>query len=295
MPNRSQQQNADLADPRSSELATVRVMTLNLWGRHGAWDDRRSVLIDGLRALKPDLIAFQESVKNDGYDQAADLLGPEYHILHQGARAADGAGESIASRWPVGEVREVDLHLTAGADASAGWVSRAVALEVLLPDPVGLLLFVHYTTAWQWGAEHAREQQAVAAAHFIDQVAGQRSVHVVLAGDFNAPPDAASMRFWRGQQSLGGMSVCYADAWESTYPDEAGHTFTPHNPLVANGDMPLERGRRIDYVLARCGNHGPTLDAVSCAIAFGEAVNGIWASDHFGVVADFAAVQTLHN
>ena len=40
-------------------LGDVRVVTLNLWGRRGAWADRRSVLIDGFRALRPDLVAFQ--------------------------------------------------------------------------------------------------------------------------------------------------------------------------------------------------------------------------------------------
>ena len=34
----------------SPPLGDVRVVTLNLWGRRGAWDDRRSVIIDGLCA-----------------------------------------------------------------------------------------------------------------------------------------------------------------------------------------------------------------------------------------------------
>jgi hypothetical protein len=28
---------------------SVRVVTLNFWGRSGAWDEQRSVLIDGLQ------------------------------------------------------------------------------------------------------------------------------------------------------------------------------------------------------------------------------------------------------
>ena len=35
----------------------VRVVTLNLWQRYGSWADRRSVLINGLRALEPDVAA----------------------------------------------------------------------------------------------------------------------------------------------------------------------------------------------------------------------------------------------
>lgn len=55
--------------------SAVRVFTLNLWGRHGAWDGRRRVLADGLRELSPDVIAFQEAMVGDGYDRVADLLG----------------------------------------------------------------------------------------------------------------------------------------------------------------------------------------------------------------------------
>ncbi len=53
---------------------------------------------------------------------------------------------------------------------------------------------------------------------------------------------------------------------------------------MADRDWPF---RRLDYVLVRCGEHGgPTLDIAACTLIFEEPVDGIWASDHFGVVAD---------
>src|SRR5947209_6097907 len=86
---------------------TMRVVTQNLWGRRGAWADRRSVLVEGLRNLRPDLVAFQEAIKTDEYDQVSDLLGPGYHIAHQTSREPEGSidveagqGISIASHWP---------------------------------------------------------------------------------------------------------------------------------------------------------------------------------------------------
>jgi endonuclease/exonuclease/phosphatase family metal-dependent hydrolase len=205
----------------------VRVATLNLWGRNGAWDGRRSVLVDGLRELQPDVIAFQEAVVNDGYDQVADLLGASYYIAHQAGREAEGTGLSIASRWEVREVWEETSHVTPRADPS----DIAVA-EILAPGPLGgTLLFVHHNASWQLGFEHEREMQAVAASRFVEDLLDKREVgHVVLAGDFNAAPDSASVRFWRGLQSLGGTSVCYRDAWESANPLDPGHTFTPRNP-----------------------------------------------------------------
>lgn len=67
---------------------------------------------------------------------------------------------------------------------------------------------------------------------------------------------------------------------------DAGHTFSPANPLVRPGEMPLELGRRIDYIMIRSGTHGPTLDVADCRRVLNKAVAGVWASDHFGVMAD---------
>jgi len=55
------------------EEGGVRVATLNLWGRNGAREERWAVLINGLRGLRPDLIAFQEAIVGDGYDQECVL------------------------------------------------------------------------------------------------------------------------------------------------------------------------------------------------------------------------------
>jgi endonuclease/exonuclease/phosphatase family metal-dependent hydrolase len=262
---------------RVSGTRGLRVVTLNVWGRLGAWDERRPVLVDGLSELQPDIIVFQEVVVTDGYNQVADLLGASYHFAHQSGREFDGTGLSIASRWEVGEVWQDN-------------VGRIAVAGILAPSPLGTLFVAHHNPSWQLGLEQEREKQAVAASRFVEDLLGERGVsHVVLAGDFNATPDSASVRFWRGLQSLGGASVCYRDAWESANPVDPGHTFSPRNPLVTGADnWPLELGRRIDYVMVRCSDHGPTLDITASERVFDEPVDGVWASDHFGVVADLA-------
>ena len=120
----------------------VRVATLNLWGRHGNWDERRSVLVDGLLKLQADIIAFQEVVLTEGYDQVADLLGASYHVIHQAGRDAEGTGLSIASRWEVREVWEETLHVSPRGDPGG----IAVA-EILAPDPLGTLFVAHRLVA----------------------------------------------------------------------------------------------------------------------------------------------------
>src|SRR5512141_3057325 len=139
----------------------MRVLTLNLSQRYGAWIDRRSMLIDGLHELKPDLVAFQESIKNDAYDQVADLLGPGFNVAHHKTRDPLGMGISIASRWPLGEVQQVDLNVTS---RTAGFPCTTLVAEVIAPDPIGPLLFVNHFPNWQLNFERERELQAVAAA-----------------------------------------------------------------------------------------------------------------------------------
>jgi endonuclease/exonuclease/phosphatase family metal-dependent hydrolase len=282
----------------------MRVVTQNLWGwyypldgpgigrarpggdRPAAWSDRRAVLADGLRALEPDLAAFQEAIHHQDYDEVSDLLGPGYHVAHQTRREADGSGVSIASRWPLAEVREVELQVT---PRTAGFLPVVLVAEVQAPRPFGAVLFANHKPNFELALEHERGLQAVTTASLLERLAGDREAHVVVAGDFDATPDSASMRFWRGRQALGDTSVCYRDAWEHLHGEDPGHTFTPENPMVADGTWPLEQGRRIDYVLVRCRDHGPSLDITACARIFDRPVEGVWGSDHFGVVADLAA------
>ena len=80
----------------------------------------------------------------------------------------------------------------------------------------------------------------------------------------------------------------YRDAWESAHPGDPGCTFAADNPLLSEGTWPQELGRRIDYIMIRCRDHGPTLDVVACARIFDQPVDGVWATDHFGVAADLA-------
>lgn len=267
----------------------VRVATLNLWGRQGAWEERRQVLAEGLRELRPDIVAFQEAIAVGGYDQVVDVLGAGYYVAHQtvGLLGDGNHGASIASRWPLGELREADLHVT---PATTDYPCGTLAAEVFAPDPLGTMLFVCHGPWYPRYAEHERELQAVAAARLVEDLVDGRDIrHVVLAGDFNATPESASARFWRGLQSLQGTSVCYRDAWEAVHPGDPGHTRSPRNPLVSGGEWSLEPGRRIDYVMVRCSEHGPTLDVRSCELVFDEPVGGVWASDHFGVLAGFSA------
>jgi endonuclease/exonuclease/phosphatase family metal-dependent hydrolase len=264
----------------------MRVLTQNLWGTRGDWEARREVLRTGLRLLEPDLVAFIEAIKTDEYDQVVDVLGDGFDVAHQVERESDGQGTSIASRWPLGELHEVDLQVTSRV---AGFAATTMVVEVDAPDPYAPLVFANHLPSWQLQFERERELQSVAAARFIEGLIGDRDVHVVLAGDLSSDPDAANVRFITGKQSLEGISVCYRDAWEAVHPGERGETFKTDNRLVADWDWPF---KRLDYVFVRCGEHGgPTLEIKACELIFDKPVDGVWASDHFGVVADLEPAE----
>lgn len=271
-------------DASTSEL---RVLTFNLLAlQHRDGQRRLEVARPGVRELQPDVVAFQEVTRTTAYDQALDLLGDGYETVSHPGSSADGVGACLTSRWPLGAVNTVDPHVRPAA-VGLPWAAT-VAIEVLAPPPLGPLLVVHHKPDWQYGQELGREQQAVTAARFVERLIADEDRRVVLVGDFDAAPDSASIRFWTGRQSLSGTSVAYQDAWEAAHPLDPGHTFTPRNPLVRDGEMPLEQGRRIDYVMVRCGPQGPALAVRHCTLAFDEPDGDVWASDHFGVVADLA-------
>jgi endonuclease/exonuclease/phosphatase family metal-dependent hydrolase len=260
------------------------VLTLNVFGHHRDWPARRRVLAAGLRDLNPDVVAFQEVFVTDGHDDVGELLGSDYHAFHQRGRDERGGGASIASRWPMEVLREADLQFDKGLYKS-GWIGSLAVVEIRVPEPIGPVFLVHHKPTWQSGAELERERQAVASARIVEELLAGAERHVVLVGDFDATPDAASIRFWTGRQSIDGLSVYYQDAWDAVQGDAPGHTFTPVDGLRSDRWRPRP-GRRIDYIMVKCGDHGATLDITNCDVVFDQPVDSVWASDHFGVVAD---------
>jgi endonuclease/exonuclease/phosphatase family metal-dependent hydrolase len=267
---------------------SVRVLVLNLWGNDHDWPKRRAVIADGIREVDPDLIALVECVRTAHVDQAAEVLpSGGYHVIDAAIRDDGDHGAAIVSRWPISRVHERDLRIPA---RTADFPACLLVVEVEAPSPFGRIVFGNLVPSFQPDFELEREHQAVAAARFVEDLRlgadGPELPHVILAGDLTADPDCASVRFLTGRQSLDGFSVCYRDAWASANRGRVvdGDTFVPDNPLVADWDWPF---RRLDYVLVRCLEHGgPSLHVAACRRVFDRPVDGVWASDHFGVVAD---------
>jgi endonuclease/exonuclease/phosphatase family metal-dependent hydrolase len=272
-------------------MRRLRVLTLNVENVEG--DPRRTKTINTeLRRVDPDLVAFQEVIASPDRAQLDELLADTgLHGTHQADAMSYTppftdryGGTAVATRWPHSTVEVLDMRVAGAADVP--WCTVAVTVPV--PD-AGELLFIGTTAAWRLDAEAVREQQAVALTDL--DARHRRMLPTIIAGDFNAQSDAASIRYLRGLQSLGGRSVHYHDAWEIAGVGP-GYTWTVDNPntrdVVDAVVRQPQHHRRIDYVfIGSWHQHRSAYCQVrSAAVAFDRPIDGVWASDHYGVVVD---------
>jgi endonuclease/exonuclease/phosphatase family metal-dependent hydrolase len=269
----------------------VRIATLNVWNTEG--DPRRPEVINReLRELDPDLIALQEVVQTPENKTLYRLLdGLGLQATHQADLqhavppfSERYGGSALATRWEHRAVEALDLRI-----AGAGDVPWATLAAVVTLPGLGEMLFIAATAAWRPSAEAARERQAIAIADL--DARHRRELPTIIAGDFNAGLDAASIRYLTGRQSLEGRSVLYRDAW-AVAGQGPGYTWSVDNPNAKAGAEQIVRQpntrERFDYVLVGSWDAHPKAYAhiQSAALAFDQPVDGVWPSDHFGVVVD---------
>jgi endonuclease/exonuclease/phosphatase family metal-dependent hydrolase len=269
----------------------LRVVTINVWNTEGE-PGRLEAINRELRRLDPDLVALQEVVQTAEVTSLDTLLaGMDLQRTHQAdvqrftpPFSDRYGGSAVATRWPHEALDALDLRLPDAADVP--WATLAVAVQ--LPGE-GELLFIGATAAWRLGAEAARERQAIAVTDL--DARHRRELPTIIAGDFNANPDAASIRYLTGRQSLAGRSVRYSDAWEVA-GDGPGYTWTVDNPNASGVidqivKQPGHRSR-FDYVFVGSWDAHPKAHAriQSAALAFDRSIDGIQVSDHFGLVID---------
>ncbi|MBB4570794.1 endonuclease/exonuclease/phosphatase family protein [Rhizobium leucaenae] len=275
----------------------VRVVTLNVWNVEG--DSRRHNIINQeLRRLKPDLVALQEVIQSAEartLDTMMDGLG--LHVTHQqdvqvvAPPYADRyGGAAIATRWPHKVVEVLDPRMPQAPDVP--WATLAATVDL---GDIGSILFIGTTAAWRPAAEAARERHAVAITDLDSR--HRQDLPTIIAGDLNANPDAASIRYLTGRQSLDGRSVCYYDAWEIGGHGK-GDTWTVANPNAAAGAERIigqaNYHRRFDYVLVGSWDAHPNgrAEIQSAERVFDQPAGGVWPSDHYGVMVDIELQRT---
>jgi len=259
---------------------TLRVLTWNVWGRFGPWQNREAALIRTLEKVQPDVVALQECwCDRSGQTQAAQLaqaLG--YSFVYGGGKFLEndwGTGAALLSRWSITrhEYREFPTcePETWGGAALFGGVD----------GPRGKLCIFSVILDWPPHASVVRQASVRHLVSFLREV-GSTPFPAIVCGDFNAPPDSDEIRMLTGRTAPAAPGFVLFDAWEMA-GNGIGHTWARSNPWAAPALLP---DKRIDYILVGRPRRGGAGNVVRCSLEGTEPVEGVVPSDHYAVVAE---------
>jgi endonuclease/exonuclease/phosphatase family metal-dependent hydrolase len=257
----------------------LRVLTWNIWWRYGPWEARQPAIAATLESLDADVIALQEVWDDGTVNQAAALAdGLGYHHVFDARDTHAGVrfGNAILSRWPILNSRSRPLP---GCEET-GEGRLAVFAEIDGPrGPIGV-----FSTHLNWRYEHSqvRQRQVADLAEFVAD-ADLRDFPPVICGDFNAEPTSDEIRMMTGETSCPVEGLTFRDAWRDGGDGGPGFTWSNANPFAVGE---LEHDRRIDYIFIGRAEAKPIGYPEHCRVAGDEAVDGIWPSDHFAVLAE---------
>jgi endonuclease/exonuclease/phosphatase family metal-dependent hydrolase len=253
-------------------MSSIRVMTYNIRNSGAGdgpnrWPLRRSLWIDTVRKIGPDLLGVQEVLADQYDDLRADFA--EYAVSGVGRDDGDCGGERAMILFHTARFELLDsgtfwLSQTPAKIASTSWdtcLTRACSWVRLHDRQAGRgLIFAN--THFDHVGEQARLQSAMLLAEKLPHI-GHR-LPVILTGDFNCtevdPPYAALGR--------GGMT------------DRAVHPTPVADEASYHGFAASTTGKRIDWIF-----HTPELTATAATIDRTRGPDGRYPSDHDAVTA----------
>lgn len=242
-----------------------RVVTLNLEQDHKRWKERRPLLLEGLRTLKPDIIALNEvSIVEQSarglLKELSSLLGVDYNLVQQSKvnGLAGVEGEALLTRFAVTETANLDYQtrdmvaLVARVNIDGRPLDVYVTHLYMSRGDDSLRLFqVHQLLAWIDARDDVSDR--------------------IVCGDFNATlekPSAALMasRFQPTQ------------TMPTAFTPLAGSDGAISHPYWPRMD------RCIDYIWT-----AGTMKTLTSSVCFDRPAENdpsLWPSDHAGVWAD---------
>lgn len=260
-------------------VQSIRVATWNLWWRHGGVDRRHPAIVETLRRVDADVVGFQEFATSepDMRTWFGDELGYEVVTAPDGDEDRYGLTNAIASRHPITDtnweyldVGEMPPHRT--------------VLRAAIAAPTGPLDV--YCTHLSHGFDQSglRRRQLAQIARLVERERGDPKLGLppLLLGDLNAVPDSDEIRAATGLAEPPVAGLVFTDCWAQT-GDGEGVTYSSENVHVNDSAWP---DRRLDYVMVAWPRARPAGNPVDAFVFGDEPIDGVTASDHFGVAVD---------
>jgi endonuclease/exonuclease/phosphatase family metal-dependent hydrolase len=241
----------------------MKILTLNTWNVQGPWQQRWEIIFEALERIRPDIAAFQEVQKGDWAGEIQRRSGFEHMVFPE-----EPGGLMFLSRFPIQEWECLTLKTQSATEEY-----KRYALYARLDMGAQSLSVFDTHLSWRLPEGKTRERQV---GELLDFIKRRTAKGLVLAmGDFNAPPDTKEIR----KMMLEGGFI---DLFGVKHPGKPGLTWDNMNPFAAGSSEPLPN-RRIDYIFMQ----GLSITKVAAVdVVLTKPKNGIFASDHFGVLAE---------
>ncbi len=244
----------------------MRVMTLNMWNYESGWETRRAAIVQIIGDYLPDVIALQEA-RHDfrferGVGQGEQIAGRTNYTAISAVSQVyvpfpriDEGLAVLARDAPIrSRVHPFTLHAHRRADEN-----HRICLSITV-DRGGTAVHV-FDTHFSLDPV-ARLSNAHELADLVDRVAGAQPA--VIMGDLNAEPGSPEIEYLTSDAG-------FLDIWPAAHGEEPGFTYASFHPV-----------RRIDFILVKNMPAG----FVSARLVGTQPLDGIYPSDHLGVVAD---------
>lgn len=282
MTRRSTRQ-AEIAHRLIGDGSTITVLTLNAWYDPVERAARQRSAAALIKESGAAVVMLQE-------------LPPE-HLEEQLSRITDGTGMHVAG---IGFGQETCTAVLTSADStplpailapdSDAFRERSYAAAGITIRGVS---FVAVSVHAPWGGSN--EPARVHAVQLVDAavrdwLASGAYEGAVIAGDFNAEPDAESIRYLTASAVVDGRGAHWVDAW-ALCGQGPGTTSSAENPwalrvAAAHVEIPeLIMDRRIDYVFVYGWAYGRKLTPLACTVHERREHGGSNPSDHWAVSA----------
>lgn len=257
---------------------TLRLLTWNLQWQFGDWQARQPAIAQVLRSEDPNIALLQETLPAQITRLANERDCASCWAGYQRPDSDDPSqamGNAIVSRWPIEHHDHRFLQDRQGR-------SYRTILGASVASPHGRLNVFVTHLEHRYDQSTTRIAQLQAASEFIEEfhTAHTSELPPVLGGDLNAVADSDEIRKLTGRSEPYVDGRIWSDAWE-----QVGHgpgvTWSGSNPANHASAWP---NRRLDYVLIGWPRpQRPVGNPVSAHLVGTEPVDGVVASDHYGV------------
>ncbi|HOW59438.1 MAG TPA: endonuclease/exonuclease/phosphatase family protein [Candidatus Omnitrophota bacterium] len=247
----------------------MKILTLNTWQERGPWQKRWELIFQGLKEYNADVVGFQEVFNMEWAKTIRERSGYPY-------LAVSGQHSGLIFLSKLKLVEQECLIMTTKSPTE-DYLRYAFYVQVAEDRHNIALINTHLS--WKAEENDVRMKQVMELSDFVQRKAG--NLPTAVMGDFNTGPYTTPMVYLREMKQ-----------WIDTYPGinlgAAGLTWDYRNPYAeAERDKMAER--RIDYIFIR-ERTGPFERVRSSKVVFDQpSQEGIFSSDHFGVLTEFAS------